>query len=273
MAKENKRTPEKQKSPFSVVLRTLMSRKPATTQEKIAEITGKTRQTVSQYVNGISEPGYDTLIKIADYFNVSIDYLLGRTKDPAPIRSSADDLGLSPDAIKWLIEVKERLSSDELSRLIENAHFQKLVYNILDHALLEEAEIVVNEVISNRVKSLLETTKTRKKYIDLYDKEYNRFMNESTGRIKDALRAVQNHENAFAETGDSAGFGVLYDTELNGCVLLSDIAKLRINSHLELLLLSMYGVTLKKYDLESRPSVQILAEASDNYRRILRNLA
>lgn len=42
------------------------------------KVTGKTRQTVSQYCNGVSEPGYSTLVKIADHFDVSIDYLLGR---------------------------------------------------------------------------------------------------------------------------------------------------------------------------------------------------
>lgn len=63
---------------FSSTLRILMTVPPITTQAQLAEITGKTRQTISQYVNGISEPGYDTLVKIADYFEVSIDYLLGR---------------------------------------------------------------------------------------------------------------------------------------------------------------------------------------------------
>ena len=68
MSRAKKDIADMHKSPFPVALRALMSEKPATTQEKLAEITGKTRQTVSQYVNGISEPGYDTLIKIADYF-------------------------------------------------------------------------------------------------------------------------------------------------------------------------------------------------------------
>ena len=35
---------------------------------------------VSQYIHGISEPGCNTLVKIADYFDVSLDYLLGRTE-------------------------------------------------------------------------------------------------------------------------------------------------------------------------------------------------
>lgn len=70
---------EKEKSPFAATLRLLMDKQPITTQAQLAEITGKTRQTISQYVNGVSEPGYDTLVKIADHFHVSLDYLLGRS--------------------------------------------------------------------------------------------------------------------------------------------------------------------------------------------------
>ena len=37
------------------------------------------QNTISRYENGEREAGYDMLIKIADYFNVSVDYLLERT--------------------------------------------------------------------------------------------------------------------------------------------------------------------------------------------------
>ena len=36
---------------------------------------------ISQYENGSSMPGYDTLLSISQYFGVSIDYLLGNNKD------------------------------------------------------------------------------------------------------------------------------------------------------------------------------------------------
>ena len=37
---------------------------------------------ISQYETGSREADYATLIAIADYFDVSIDYLLGRTDNP-----------------------------------------------------------------------------------------------------------------------------------------------------------------------------------------------
>lgn len=37
------------------------------------------QQTISHYETGIREPNIQTLIKLADYFDVSIDYLVGRS--------------------------------------------------------------------------------------------------------------------------------------------------------------------------------------------------
>ena len=48
------------------------------TQGKLAEALNLARSTVAMYESGSSEPDFSTLQKIADYFNVSIDYLLGR---------------------------------------------------------------------------------------------------------------------------------------------------------------------------------------------------
>ena len=40
------------------------------------------QNTISRYETGEREADYATLIRIADYFNVSIDYLLERTDNP-----------------------------------------------------------------------------------------------------------------------------------------------------------------------------------------------
>ncbi len=40
------------------------------------------QNTISRYETSEREADYKTLIKIADYFNVSIDYLLERTDNP-----------------------------------------------------------------------------------------------------------------------------------------------------------------------------------------------
>lgn len=47
-------------------------------QRKLGEILGVCNQTVSFWETGSREPDLDALKEIADYFNVSADYLLGR---------------------------------------------------------------------------------------------------------------------------------------------------------------------------------------------------
>ena len=51
-------------------------------QVKLAMELNIAQNTLSRYETGEREAGYDMLIKIADYFNVSIDYLLGRSDEP-----------------------------------------------------------------------------------------------------------------------------------------------------------------------------------------------
>jgi len=40
------------------------------------------QNSISRYEIGEREADYETLIAFADYFNVSVDYLLGRTDNP-----------------------------------------------------------------------------------------------------------------------------------------------------------------------------------------------
>ncbi|MBQ8541220.1 MAG: helix-turn-helix transcriptional regulator [Clostridia bacterium] len=51
-------------------------------QLKLALDLNMNQNTISRYETGVREADYSTLIKIADYFNVSIDYLLERTENP-----------------------------------------------------------------------------------------------------------------------------------------------------------------------------------------------
>ncbi len=52
------------------------------TQLKLAMDLNMAQNTISQYETGIREADYRSLIAIADYFHVSIDYLLERTDNP-----------------------------------------------------------------------------------------------------------------------------------------------------------------------------------------------
>lgn len=51
-------------------------------QLKLALDLNTNQNSISRYETGEREPGTVELIKIADYFNVSVDYLLERTDNP-----------------------------------------------------------------------------------------------------------------------------------------------------------------------------------------------
>ena len=53
-------------------------------QLALAKKLGIPNQNISNYEREFRHPDYDTLQKIADFFEVSIDWLLGRTDDPSP---------------------------------------------------------------------------------------------------------------------------------------------------------------------------------------------
>ncbi len=55
-------------------------------QLKLALDLSMNQNTISRYETGAHEADYATLIKIADYFDVSIDYLLERTDNPKLLR-------------------------------------------------------------------------------------------------------------------------------------------------------------------------------------------
>ena len=58
------------------------------TQRQIAEVLGISQNTYSQYEVGVLNYPVDALLKLADLYGVSVDYLLGRTnvKTPYPKR-------------------------------------------------------------------------------------------------------------------------------------------------------------------------------------------
>ncbi len=53
-------------------------------QEELADVLFVTRQAISKWESDAGSPGIDNLERIADYFNVSIDYLLGKKAEGQP---------------------------------------------------------------------------------------------------------------------------------------------------------------------------------------------
>lgn len=124
---------EAAKAPFPTTLSSLLKERGITPGELAAHI-GVTRQTVSNYCLGQTSPSFQLLCDIADRFNVSTDFLLGRTEVKSPCAETqaiAAATGLTEHTIETL-----QLFSNRGERTI----LQDLFNEILEIAF--DAEVI-----------------------------------------------------------------------------------------------------------------------------------
>lgn len=125
---------DKYNAPFPSNLRTLLEERKSTITALSREL-GISRQAVSQYADGTGQPNADKLKRIADFFNVSVDWLLGRSGGvktlEADVVAAGKYTGLSESVIDWLhCEEKEILGI--LNLLLSNHSFRKLIEDIAE---------------------------------------------------------------------------------------------------------------------------------------------
>lgn len=90
-------------------LKTLRTRKKKT-QSDFAKVIGVARTTYAMYEQGQREPDYETLQKIADFYEVSVDYLLGREDKKNPSWGDQEEFEAwvnDPSVDKFYREFKE----------------------------------------------------------------------------------------------------------------------------------------------------------------------
>lgn len=81
-------------------------------QKDVAALLGIDRTTYAKYESGASEPNYETLLKLAEIFGVSTDYILGRDeKKPAPISESELDAELIERLTHLTPEEKDKVDA------------------------------------------------------------------------------------------------------------------------------------------------------------------
>lgn len=73
------------------------------TQTEIAEYLGTTAQYYGKYEKGEREIPFTRAIELADYYDVSLDYLAGRTN----VKRSRSDISLTDDEIKLLNQFRK----------------------------------------------------------------------------------------------------------------------------------------------------------------------
>ncbi len=216
------------KKAFPTAMRKLMDDR-GVTQNALADYIGKTRQAVSYYCDGSSSPDWETLAKIAEFFDVSTDYLVGRTAEPSRLPCAVDDLGLSVDAVKWLKTIAASTDKDSdtkhLSTLMEMSSFQTLLHSLIEFFSALKASSVCGEIVKSMGFGAADMYPAQETYIEklraaTQDPQYDNM-------VQMYLKAICGFEQAYM---DSDMLYVLDDDEDGIDVL--DILELRINRNL-----------------------------------------
>jgi transcriptional regulator with XRE-family HTH domain len=81
-------------------------------QDEVAEILGVGRTTYAMYEQGNREMDYASLIKLADHYKVSLDYILGRSEIPIhPESYNKDEIEFMIRALGLYIEMKQKFNT------------------------------------------------------------------------------------------------------------------------------------------------------------------
>lgn len=84
------------------------------TQKQLAEKIGNVQRNISNWESGVSEPDLSTVIKLAEFFNVTTDELLGADRSDVPLRISPRQ-----NIIADIASVPKEYLSGKDARLIE----------------------------------------------------------------------------------------------------------------------------------------------------------
>ena len=140
---------------FPSTLRKLIERN-GTTIKAVAEKAGVSRQAVSQYQDGSTQPNAETIVKIAEYFNVTTDYLLtgdDRTVDEN-MNIACDFTGLSKNAVDTLCNFNT-IKSTTASRIVESKEFSNIIDTIVLAQHNKDLLLPNGSPIINRISNIL----------------------------------------------------------------------------------------------------------------------
>lgn len=103
---------------FSEILK-ILREKNGYTQKDLGTLINLSEQAVSHYENNTNSPNIDTIIKIANIFDVSIDYLLGRSANDAPYSRLVQKFGgiTVDELIARLLSLDQKHRADALTAI------------------------------------------------------------------------------------------------------------------------------------------------------------
>lgn len=108
---------------------TLLRKEKGFSQKKVADDLGISSALLSHYENGVRECGLDFVVKISDYYDVSCDYLLGKTPDRSGQRIVAEQVPDGETAKKENVFRGSILSTLNKKLILNSLH---IIYDILE---------------------------------------------------------------------------------------------------------------------------------------------
>ena len=114
--------------------------------KEIADFLHISRQTLSNLKNGKNEPDIKTLVSLAMYFDVSLEYLLGLTDDKSIDQENnlkIESTGLNSESIKKLILIEQfNLSKETINKVICDPFFLIMILSL--NRMTKESEFIIN---------------------------------------------------------------------------------------------------------------------------------
>ena len=90
------------------------------TQEELANRLGFSKSRINMYERGEREPNFETLELISDFFNVDMNYLLGKTNKTTLVLPGVDS---APYQYEKFISLLEQLNDNGRNRMFEYAEY------------------------------------------------------------------------------------------------------------------------------------------------------
>lgn len=92
------------------------------TMKQLGEVLGLAESTISQYENGRRQPDYETLLRLGEYFGVSVGFILG-AEEKTPLVNGDEELNELLETLKTRPECRMlfQLSKDATKEEVEKA--------------------------------------------------------------------------------------------------------------------------------------------------------
>lgn len=188
---------------------------------QMAQEIGIRKSSLSKYMNSEAEAGIHSLVKIAKYFNVSTDYLLGLSEDKTTdtnIKIACHTTGLSDSSIIACQSLDE-LPREIINTLLLQPTFKEVLYRIFvvagEKSVCQHLEQEVERTKTSSLTTPAELTLKKCAIPTLEQEEYqlNKYLHTL---IVEAVESLCSKNKAVSEYGKNGSGNLLRNSGFNG---------------------------------------------------------